>query len=182
MRLVLAAAPFAALLLAGCGDEPGEPKTADEVIEASKGLTKPKPGQYVSSAELIDLSIPGLPKEQAEQMKSMMAGAAGEETTYCLTPAEADKGFEDAVRKMGEGGTDGMNCEFNRFDVSGEDLDAQLACKGPAGMTATMAMDGTMAAESSTMHMVMTQKASQIPGGEMRFEMKMKSRRVGECT
>lgn len=182
VRLSYAAAPLAALLLAGCGDEPGEPKTADEVIEASRELTKPRPGQYVSSTEVIDFSVPGLPPEQAEQMKAMMGGMAAEETSYCLTPAEAEKGFEDAVRKMGEGGTDGMNCEFNRFDVSGDGLDAELACTGPQGMNATMKMDGTMAAESSTMHMEMTQKAAQIPGGEMSIEMRMKSRRVGECT
>lgn len=181
MRLMLAAAPLAALILAGCGEDQGEPRTADEVLEVSKGLTKPKPGQYVSSAEVIEFSIPGLPAEQAERMKAMMGGMAGEETRYCLTPAEADKGFEDAVRKMGEG-SNGMNCEFNRFDVSGSDLDAELACTGPQGMSATMKMDGTMAAESSSMNMEMTQKASAIPGGEIRIEMRMKSRRVGECS
>ena len=181
MRLILAAAPLAALLLAGCGDDPSEPKTADEVIAASKGLTKPRPGQYLSSAEVIDFTVPGLPADQAARMKEMMGGMAGQETSYCLTAAEADKGFEDAVRKMGEG-SNGMKCEFGRFDVSGNDLDAELACTGPQGMNATMKMDGTMAAESSEMHMDMTQKAPGIPGGEMHIEMRMKSRRVGECS
>lgn len=181
MRTLLAAAPLAVLLLAACGDEPSEPKTADEVIAASQELTKPMPGRYLSSAEMIEFSVPGLPAEQAERLKSMMGGMGSEETSYCLTEEEAEKGFEDAVRKMGEG-SNGMTCEFARFDADGSKLDAELACTGPQGMNATMKMDGTMEAEESEMHMEMTQKAPMIPGGEMRMEMRVKSRRVGECT
>lgn len=181
MRLILAAAPLAALLLAACGDEPSEPKTADEVIEASQGLTKPRPGRYVSSAEMIEFSVPGLPAKQAEQLKGMMSGMGSEESSYCLTAEEAEKGFEDAVRKMGEG-SQGMTCEFSKFDAAGSKLDAELACTGPQGMNATMKMAGTMEAEASEMTMDMTQKAPGIPGGEMRMEMRVQSRRVGECT
>lgn len=184
MRPLLAAAPLAALLLAACGDsadEPAKPKTADEVIKASKGLTKPRPGKYMSSAEMIDFSVPGLPMDQADRLKAMMGGKESEETSYCLTPAEAEKGFEDAVRKMGEG-SNGMKCDFKKFDAAGSKLDAELACTGPQGMNAIMKMDGTMEAEASQLHMDMTQKAPMIPGGEMHMEMRVKSRRVGECT
>lgn len=181
MRPILAAVPLVALMLAACGDEPSEPKTPDEVVAASKALTKPKPGKYVSSAEMIDFSVPGLPKEHADRLKGMMAGAGSEEASYCLTPEEAEKGFEDAVRKMGEGSR-GMKCDFNKFDASGSKLDAELACTGSEGLNAVMKMDGTMEAEASELHMDMTQKAPGIPGGEMHMEMRVKSRRVGECT
>lgn len=180
MRFALAA-PLAVLALAACGDEPSEPKTAEEVAAAAEGLTKPEPGRYVSSAEMIEFSVPGLPPEQAEQLKGMMSGMGSEENTYCLTPEEAEGGFEEAVRKMGQG-SQGMKCEFNKFDASGSDLDAELACTGPEGASATMQMEGTMEAQSSEMTMAMTQKAPGIPGGEMSMKMRVKSRRVGECT
>lgn len=181
MRMLTVAAPAALLALAACGEEPSGPRTAEEVIAESKALTKPEPGRYVSSAEMLEFSVPGLPEEQAGQLRGMMSGMGSEESSYCLTAEEAERGFEDAVRKMGEG-SQGMKCEFERFDAAGSKLDAELACTGPQGMNATMKMDGTMEAEESQMTMEMVQKAPMIPGGEMRMKMRVQSRRVGACT
>ncbi|WP_067677390.1 DUF3617 domain-containing protein [Tsuneonella dongtanensis] len=170
----------AVLALTACGSEPSEPRTVDEVIAEAGELDSPRPGQYETKVELIEFSIPGLPPQQADQMKSMMGKMQAENNAYCLTEAEAKKGFEDQVRKMTQGEGQ-MDCQFGRFDVDGGKLDAQLTCKGPQGMTAEMTLDGTTGAESSSMHMTMVQKAAMIPGGEMRMEMKMDSKRVGEC-
>jgi hypothetical protein len=175
--LIAAAALFA---IAGCGEEKKEPRTADEVIAEAGKLDAPRPGQYETSVEMIDFSIPGIPAQQAEQMKSMMGGMGGKASAYCLTPAEAEKGFEESVRKMTEG-TGGMECEFGRFAVDGGKLDAALTCKGPQGMNADIALAGTAAAETSSMRMKMVQKAAMIPGGEVRMEMRMDSKRIGDC-
>lgn len=176
--------PFAAaailFALSACGSDPAEPRTADEVIAEAGKLDTPRPGQYQTSVEMIDFSIPGLPRGQAEQTKSMMGSMGGEASAYCLTPAEAEKGFEESVRKMTEG-TGEMECEFGRFAVDAGKLDAALACKGPQGMDADIALTGTATAETSSMRMKMVQKAAMIPGGEVRMEMQMDSKRIGDC-
>ena len=174
------AALCAALALASCGKESATPKTADEVIAEAGKLEQPRPGRYETDVELIDFSIPGLPKEQADAMKSMMGQASQQASSYCLTEAEAEKGFEESIRKMTEG-SGNMKCDFDRFAVDGGELDAALTCSGPQGMTSEIALDGTASAEASAMRMTMVQKASMIPGGEMRIDMRMNSRRVGEC-
>lgn len=168
------------LSLTACNSEPAEPRTADEVIAEAGKLDAPRPGQYETSVEMIDFSIPGLPAQQAEQMKSMMGGMGGKASAHCLTPEEAEKGFEESVRKMTEG-TGEMDCEFAKFAVDGGKLDAALTCKGPQAMTAEIALAGTASAEASSMRMKMVQKAAMIPGGEVRMEMQMNSRRIGEC-
>lgn len=181
MRL---AAPFAllsALSLTACGDEKKEPKTAEEVIAEAGGIERQRPGQYETKVEVLEFTIPGLPAQQAEQMKSMMGGISGQTSSFCLTEAEAEKGFEEPIRKMTEGSGQ-MKCEFAEFDVDGGKIDADLTCEVPQGMSAEIALDGTASAEASSMNMSMVQKAAMIPGGEMRMRMKMDSRRVGDCS
>lgn len=171
---------LAFVALAACGEAKKEPKTADEVIAEAGELEKPLPGQYQTTVELVDFSVPGMPAAQAEQMKSMMGDVSANASGYCLTDEEAGKGFEDSLRKMTEG-SGGMKCEFEDFDVDGGKIAAALTCKGPQGMNADIALDGTASAEGSAMRMKMIQKAAMIPGGEMRMEMKMSSKRVGDC-
>lgn len=180
-RALIAAVSLLALASCGSNDEePAVPRTADEVIAEAGKLEQPLPGRYETKVNVIDFMVPGLPKAQAEQMKSMMGRANREGSSYCLTPEEAKKGFEESIRKMTEG-TGQMKCEFDRFAVDGGKLDAALTCSAPQGMTSDIALDGTTSAEASTMHMEMTQRAKMIPGGEMRMEMRMTSRRIGDC-
>lgn len=182
--IYFAAAACAVLALSGCGDkssDPSKPKTADEVIAEAGKLVKPQPGQYTTKATLIDFTVPGLPPEQADRMKAMMGDVAGKTSSYCLTKEEADKGFEESVRKLGEG-EGGMKCTFDKFEADSGKLDAALSCSGKGGMKATMKMDGTVTPTSNTMHMDMTQEAAAIPGGKMHVEMRMESSRTGDCS
>jgi hypothetical protein len=180
MKLRLIAA-VATLAVTACGEENKEPVTADEVIAQAGELEKPRPGQYETKVELVDLSVPGLPAAQADRMKAMMGDVSAQASAYCLTEQEASKGFEESIRKMTEG-SGGMKCEFKDFDVNGSKLTAALTCSGQQGLSADIALDGTASAEASAMRMKMTQKAAMLPGGEMRMEMKMDSRRIGDCT
>lgn len=172
--------PAAAIVLGGCGQEAAEPRTAEQVVAEAGKLEKPRAGQYETKVEVAEFSVPGLPAQQAEQMKNMVAGAQGKASQYCLTEAEAQKGFEDSVRKMSEGNGQ-MQCDFDRFAVDGGKLDAALTCRGPQGMTANIAVDGRASSEASTMHMTMEQKSAMLPGGGIRMEMNMNSRRIGDC-
>lgn len=179
-RLAAPAAVLSVLVLAACGEEAKTPVTADKVIAEAGELAQPLPGQYETTVKLLEFSVPGLPAEQAEKMKAMMGNVGGAPSSYCLTPDEAKKGFEESVRKMSEG-QGGMDCDFDKFDVDGGRLAAEMTCNGPQGMTSRMQLDGTATSQSTSMRMSMTQKAAMIPGGEMRMEMQMDSRRTGDC-
>lgn len=169
-----------ALALAGCGSEPDQSKTADEIIEAADDLIKPRPGLYRSSSEIIEFEIPGIPPEQAARMRDMASGLKGVETTRCLTQAEAEEGFKRAVERLGEG-KDGVTCTFSRFEAAGSDLDAALACTGEGGVDMEMTIAGTVEEERSSMRMEMNQQSAAVPGGEMRMTMQVVSERVGDC-
>lgn len=168
------------LALAGCGETADQPKTAEEVVAEAGKLAQPEPGLYETKVKMLEFSVPGLPADQAERLKSMMGGMDRNTSTFCLTPDEAKKGFEESIRKMSEG-QGGLECAFDKFDVDGGDLTAEMSCKGPQGMTSTIALDGTATSQSTSMHMKMAQKAGMIPGGEVRMEMQMDSRRTGDC-
>lgn len=180
MRYATAIVLIGVLALAGCGKASEETKTADEVVAEANQLERPRPGQYETTVELIKFEVPGLPPQQAEAMKATMGNVSGQSSASCLTQAEADKGFEESVRKMTEN-NGAMRCEFGRFDVDGGKIDASMTCKGPQGLTSDITLAGTGSAEATAMHMKMVQKAAMIPGGEMRMEMKMNARRVGDC-
>jgi hypothetical protein len=171
--------PALVLALAGCGQDK-QPKTADEVISEAGKLDRPRAGQYETRVEMLNFSVPGIPPQQAEQLKTMMSRVNAQANSYCLTEEEAKKGFEDSIRKMTEGGGS-MKCAFDRFAVNGGKLDAALKCTGPQGLTSAIAIDGTASSESSAMHMTMDQSAAMIPGGKMQMEMRMNSRRTGDC-
>ncbi len=169
-----------ALALAACGSEPGTPKTADEIAEAAEDLVKPTPGLYRSTATITEFEVPGLPAEQAAQMRDMMGGASGQSSESCMTQEQADEGFRNVAKQLGEG-QGGVKCEFSEFEAAGSDLDASLKCTGPGGVDVTMDMDGTIEKERSEIAMAMTQKGAGIPGGEVRVGMQIKSERIGDC-
>lgn len=169
-----------AVTLSACGEEAKTPKTADEVIAEAGEMARPDPGRYETKVALLDFSVPGLPPEQADRLKGMMGGVGAQSSSYCLTAEEAGKGFEEQVRKMGQG-QGGLECEFNEFDVDRGKLAAAMTCKGPQGMDAAMKIDGTTTSRSTSMTMDMTQKSAMIPGGEMKMKMKMDSKRIGDC-
>ncbi|WP_324260865.1 hypothetical protein U4960_11965 [Altererythrobacter sp. H2] len=95
--------PISAIALAGCGSEPSGPKTAEEVAEAADSMVKPTPGLYRSTANITEFEIPGLPAEQAAQMKEMMGSSASQSSEFCLTPDQAEEGFKSVARELGEG-------------------------------------------------------------------------------
>lgn len=180
MRFIAGMAAIGTLALGACGEDAGEPKTPEEVMREARNLVTPEPGLYTSRAELLEFDVPGLPPDQADRLKQIGSGLTSNEHSYCLTQDEAEKGFEDAVRKMGEG-TGDMTCTFSKFDANGSTLDAVLNCTGPQGTEATMNMSGMMERDRSEMEMEMSHKAGPIPGGTMKMRMKVISQRTGDC-
>lgn len=172
--------PIAVLALAACGSETPEEKSTGEIIAEARKMTGPLPGQYETKTVLREFSVPGLPEQQAEMMKQQFAAGTDRTETFCLTKQQAEQGYEEMVRSMGQMG-EGVSCSFSKFDASGSKLDAALNCTGPGGTTMTMGMDGTVEPEQSDMTMTMNSSSSMMPGMEMKMVMDSQSRRIGEC-
>ena len=179
MRAILIL-PLGVLALSACGTEPAEEKSADDVIAAVSQMAKPLPGLYETKAELREFTVPGVPASQLKMMKQQFAANADRTDTFCLTQAQADNGFEDMIRQMGEMG-EGVKCVFSKFDASGTKLDAALSCTGPGGTEMAMDMNGMVAPSQSDMMMSMKSSSSMMPGMEMTMVMQSEYKRIGEC-
>jgi len=168
----------AVLALAGCKKEatPEASKSPAGAAKESVALPGPVAGLYRSQVELLSVEAPGMPPQMAGQMKAMMSRRSAP-TEFCLTGAEAEKGYEERVRKM----AGRPNCAFDRYKVDGGTLDAQMTCTAEGGVKSVMTMQGTMSPEGSDMMLGMAQSGGHMPGGGMTMKMKVKSQRVGDC-
>lgn len=174
MRIALIL-PLAVLALTACKQEPAGPKTAEQVKETVAQMVKPRPGLYRSSVKMIDFQVPGMPPAEAERLKGMFSSTA-QARDFCLTPEQADKGYREMTSKLAQG-----NCTYDKFEAEGGNLDAKLTCQTAKGMTATIAMNGTMTPEGSQIHMKMDQTMAAMPGKGIKMEMDATSTRVGDC-
>jgi len=169
----------AAILLASCGGDDqaadGEALTGDQVAAEAGDMVQPRPGQYRTTAELIEFDVPNAPAGMADQLKAAFAGGLAEANTFCMTDEDA---AENGPRKMVEDLAEG-DCTMNTFNVSGGSVVADMQCAHDGGTPSRIKMEGEMGAERSTMTMDMTQ---QIAGaGDVHMKMRMNSQRIGEC-
>lgn len=175
MRPSIAVPLMAALTLSAC-NKADKPKSEDEVKTEIARMAKPMPGLYRSSSKVISFEMPGMPPAQAERMKQMFA-TSQQSRDFCLTKAEADKGYEEMTKKLAEG-----NCTYDRFTTSGNSLDARLTCQNGKEMKASIEMKGTISEEGSRMTMSVDQAAPHMPnGGAMKMVAEVVSQRIGDC-
>lgn len=169
-----------ALMVAGCGgttsaDADGDGEiTAEEVADITSAAVeniRPQAGQYRSTTQLLEVDLPGAPQEVVAMMQSRMSG---QQTEYCLTQEEVDKGFEEMARRSQQG-----DCSYDRFEISGGAMEAEMSCSTPDGGVTRMTMEGTGTPTSSDMMMNIT---GSIPGmGDAKMVMNVKSERIGDC-
>jgi hypothetical protein len=179
----MSAIAAAALALAACGGgEPeereagGESLSPGEAQDALGEVARMRPGEYRSRMEVMNVSIPGIPEAQAAQMGQMMGGGSNE-TTFCLTPEEAEQGPGQVVQEMAEG-----DCSFSRLDTSGTSIDAEMQCTSAQGVVGRYTLAGEITPESSAMTMQIDQAVPGVPGeGRMQMEMRVTSERIGDC-
>lgn len=173
--------PFAAAIaLAACSSQDETPDgeiSPDAAAVALGNIETPRAGQYEAKIEVLDFNIPGMPAAQTSQMRAMFANNLVQGHSYCLTEAEAEGGAKQMAEALAEG-----DCSFNKFDVSGNSLDADMICKDENGIQGNVKLNGTMSREGSDITMAMEQKVPNIPGdGVINIRMKMVSARVGDC-
>lgn len=181
----LAALSLAAVSLSGCKKEqaasPQGASPAGPAAANAAALPRPEPGLYRSTMTLVSLDAPGMPPAMATQMKGMFARRQGG-NEFCLHPDEAQKGYEERVKKL----AGRPNCAFDRYAAGGGSLDAQLTCSGEQGAKTVLGMKGQMTPTGSDVTMTMDQSAPHMPQGSpmaggMKMTMRVKSERIGDC-
>jgi hypothetical protein len=165
-----------ALTLAACNKAPDTPKTAEQVKAEVAKMDRPEPGKYRSTMKIIDVSIPGMPADRMAQMKNMF-GASGKTMEFCLTPQEANKGFEELNKRAAEG-----NCTYESFTAGGGTLDAKMTCQTGKGMTTTSELHGSYSPTKSDLTMKTDTSGAGMPGAGMHMEAQVINERIGDCT
>lgn len=175
MRSIFILPLAAAAFLTAC-DSSSEPKSPEDVKQEMARMDRPTPGLYRTTSRVVDFQVPGMSPAEAEKMKAMFT-TTSQSGEYCLTKEDAEKGWEEATRKLAEG-----NCKYDRFEASGGTLDAKLSCETGQGMTAIVEMKGTMTSEGSQMTMSVNQSApAMTDGGNIKMVSEVASQRIGDC-
>lgn len=143
--------------------------TAAEVGQVVSDL-RPEPGKYSVTMELVKMDIPGAPPEMANAMGSMMNNTF----EYCLTPEEANKGFEESLRE----GQD-ESCSIDKFELTGNDVDMAMSCATPGDGNMNLTMTGTVSPTRTDIAVKTNGTLPQV--GEANVEMNMVQERLGEC-
>ena len=175
LPLVAVLAPAFLLAACGSGDEAPSGDAAEEMAAAAEEGPQPQPGQYRTTAELLEFNIPGAPPEAADMMRSAFSEGAAEATTYCLTPEDAATSREEMLKNMAE-----SDCTVSRFDMSNGRFDAALSCPTGQGVSGDVTMAGTMSETGSDIEMAFS---TEVPGaGPATIRMHMVSERIGDCS
>lgn len=177
-RLAPAAALLAPLvLLAGCGSDP---MSAEDVLGAAGNLQTPRAGLYLTHTKLLKFEMPGLPPAEADRFRTQMAGMSAQPQQSCVTQEQAQDGFEDMLKTIGEG-VNGLTCGFQRFETDPPKLDALMVCEGAAAMSAEIAFNGTADATSMDLNMTMDASSPVIPGQTMQMKFAVSAEHIGDC-
>lgn len=177
-KFALAAMALAITLTAGCDKpEPQEvsPKTMAEAKAEARKIDRPRPGQYKQVVAITRFEMPNIPQADSDRMAEMVK--ATQETEFCLTPEESEKGFRDMFQDVGKGG----ECRYSRFDVGGGKVDAQLDCSSVTEGTATFVLSGNVGPEGSDVTIDADMNNPQSPTGTARIGMRMTTTRQGDC-
>ena len=171
----------ALLLLAGCGSSEDAADAggseADEMAAAAEDGPTPQAGQYRTTMELLEISIPDAPPEVANMMRQGFGQGPQEAKTYCVTPEQAAQSTsrEEVLKNLAD-----SNCTVDSFDMAGGQIQAALTCSGDGAMTGQVTLTGTMTETSSDMEMSFKMQVPQA--GEATMRMHMVSERIGDCS
>lgn len=178
-KTLILTATIAALALGACGEKGGEAngtagtgKNAQSAAgKAAEMAFRFQPGQYRTTVEVQNVTMPGMPAAAQDQMRSMFA--KGMTSEYCLKPEDAAKGIEQMKAQMARG-----DCQFETFDASGGTVKSAFTCKNE-GMEMRSTSEGTYSDTGSQVAIVADMKG---PGGQgMHIAQTVKTERIGDC-
>lgn len=171
----------AALVLAGCsGSEEAADAgggEAEEMAAAAEDGPTPQAGQYRTTMELLEISVPDAPPEMAQMLQQGFGEGAQQANTYCVTPEQAAQSTsrEEVLKNLAD-----SNCTVDEFNQSGGQIDALLTCSGDGMMSGQVTLNGTMTETGSDMEMSFKMQVPQA--GEATMRMRMVSERIGDCS
>jgi hypothetical protein len=164
---------LAVLTLGGCdASGPGD----KDVLREGARLVKPLPGLYRSTTRLTAFELPGADPQTAATMRDKFGQVLPQTREYCLTPAAAERGFEDMVRQSQQG-----DCTFDRFVADKTRLSARMHCRSGAELTSDVSVEGTGAPDRSHVDLAIVQSGPGIPGGSETIAMAIDNQRIGDC-
>ena len=150
-------------------------EVAEKVRAAGGSDSFVDPGKWQTKVTVLDVDMPGLPPQMAQQMKQTMMKMQGNTYEVCLTEKDVRKPKEDFFAGKER------NCRYDHFTMSGGKIDAALTCPGREGETMNMAINGTYARDSYEATMAMD-----VTGGPQGKGMKLRSHSeshlIGQCT
>ena len=180
-RPIMLSLVVATLALGACskqGDSAGGGKSPEQVgkeAEAAGVPMRPQPGKYRATVKILDVSFPGMNPQMASRMKGMF-GASGHSTEFCLTPEQANKGYEEMTKRAAEG-----NCTYDSFKADAGQLDASMTCQTAKGMTTKATMSGAFTPTGSSLKMTSETSGASLPGGGMHLQAEVVNERIGDC-
>lgn len=163
------------LALAACDKADKGPKTLEQAKAEARQLERPEPGQYKQVTRITRFEVPGAPPEMAKQMKAMMQGQ-GQESSFCLTKEDSEKGFEEMFKQVSQG-----ECRYDRFDATKGTIDALMVCKTGTGGNARLAMNGTVSPRGSKVKVDVEQSGEKDAAANAKIAMEVSSERTGDC-
>jgi hypothetical protein len=149
-------------------------EVAEKVREAGGSGSFIDPGRWETKVSLLDVEIPGMPPQMAQQMKQQMAKMQEHTYASCLTEADVRKPKEDFFAGKNN------ECRYDHFTMSGGKIDAALRCAGKPSGAMTMTINGGYSRDSYEATLAMD--ASGGPEGGMKMRSHSEARRVGACT
>ncbi len=170
-----------ALPLAACNKSPAVHETnasvedvANKVREAGTGDAFIRPGQWKSTVTIEQFDMPGVPPQAAARVKAAMAENQPHELTSCLTP-------EDVKQPKAKFFTGNDQCRYDHFIMGSGKIDAAMRCSGAGGGSQVTTMTGTYAPDRYQMRMAMSGQNMPGAAADVKMQMRVDSRRVGEC-
>ncbi|HXC74011.1 MAG TPA: DUF3617 domain-containing protein [Sphingomicrobium sp.] len=149
-------------------------EVAEKVREAGSDGSFVDPGRWETKVSLLDIEVPGMPPQMAQQMKQTMGKLQDNTYATCLTDADVKKPKEDFFAGKNR------NCRYDHFTMSGGKIDAALSCPGRGSEGMAMTITGSYSRDSYEATMAMD-----VSGGPRGQSMKMRSHseshRVGAC-
>lgn len=167
-------------LLAACGDTKGtgDDRGAAAAAAAADELKQIEPGEYENSISITKFEIPGLPPEMMAEVRRQMEQTMAVRNRACVTAEEAAGGREERMRKLVERNGD---CRVESIDVDGDKIEGRMVCRSDNGANGTMTFNGTMGPTSSDMAISTEMSDPAQPGVSAKIDMRVASRRVGDC-
>ena len=150
-------------------------EVAEKVREAGSDGSFVDPGRWETKVSLLDIEVPGMPPQMAQQMKQTMGKLQDNTYATCLTDADVKKPKEDFFA-----GKDN-ECRYDNFTMGGGKIDAVMHC-GKGGAKQTMQMAGTYSPESYEMQMSTKTESGGAEARGMAMRMRVEAHRIGECT